>query len=72
MTVKELTKRAEVLFKQTKSLDADEYAHLMQNLELLKIKYFRTKHKDNSIDLLEVKLTFKEFVEILTSKENLI
>lgn len=63
--VETITKRFESLFKKCNSLDVDEYEKVMFNIELLKKRYFNSKHKRKSNKLFEG-ISFREFINLHT------
>lgn len=63
--VESITQRFESLFKKCNSLDAHEYESVLFNVELLKKKYFNSKHKRKSHEMFE-RMSFTEFVNLHT------
>lgn len=65
MKLSELNMRFESLVRIASTLDKDDYAKFMANIEMLKLKYQTQKHQNRRPHLNEFDtLTFREFVEL--------
>lgn len=66
--IKTINNKLDVLFKQIKGLNSDEYKIVMMNLQILQIKYFMMKNKKANLDLLECRepniLSFKDYFTV--------
>jgi hypothetical protein len=63
MKLSELNARFESLVKIASTLDKDDYAKFMANIEMLKLKYQTQKHQNRRPDLFE-EVTFKSYIGV--------